>query len=114
MRVRALFAGLAIAAAAIFVAGRANAESSVKIGALYPLSGQVAKSGEDTMNAIKLAVDLINKKYPGVDLPFAKTEGLPNLKGAKIELIVADHQGSPEILSLIHISEPTRLGMISY
>jgi len=97
MRLRALFAGLAITAVAIFVAGRAEAQNSVKIGALYPLSGQVAKSGEDTVNAIKLAVDLINKKYPGVDLPFAKTEGLPNLKGAKIELIVADHQGSPEI-----------------
>ncbi len=34
---------------------------------------------------------------PNSGLPFAKPGGLPNLKGAKIELIAADHQGSPEI-----------------
>jgi branched-chain amino acid transport system substrate-binding protein len=73
------------------------AENTVKIGALYPLSGQVAKSGEDTINAIKLAVDIINNAYPDSKLPFGKTAGLPNLGGAKIELIAADHQGSPEI-----------------
>jgi branched-chain amino acid transport system substrate-binding protein len=84
-------------AVALLPGKSANAENIVKIGALYPLSGQVAKSGEDTVNAIKLAVDLINKSYPNVDLPLAKTAGLPNLKGAKIKLIVEDHQGSPEI-----------------
>jgi branched-chain amino acid transport system substrate-binding protein len=90
---------LCVAGAAIIALGitRASAQETVKIGALYPLSGQVAKSGEDTINAIKLAVDIINNKYEGIDLPFARTEGLPNLKGAKIELIAADHQGSPEI-----------------
>ena len=69
----------------------------IRIGALYPLSGAVAKSGEDTLNAICLAVDVINGKYPDSKLPFAKPGGLPGLKGAKIELITADHQGSPEI-----------------
>jgi branched-chain amino acid transport system substrate-binding protein len=90
---------LCVVGAAIIAFGiaRASAQDTVKIGALYPLSGQVAKSGEDTINAIKLAVDIINNKYEGIDLPFAKTEGLPNLKGAKLELIAADHQGSPEI-----------------
>jgi branched-chain amino acid transport system substrate-binding protein len=80
------------------VAGTASAdEKTVKIGALYPLSGQVAKSGEDTINAIKLAVDLINNADPASKLPFGKTAGLPNLGGAKIQLVAADHQGSPEI-----------------
>jgi len=77
--------------------GWARAQDAVRIGALYPLSGPVAKSGEDTLNAIRLAVDVINGKYPDSSLPFAKSGGLPNLKGAKIELIAADHQGSPEI-----------------
>lgn len=92
---RALVAALMLVG---FLAGTASAEEkTVKIGALYPLSGQVAKSGEDTINAIKLAVDVINNADPTSKLPFGKTAGLPNLGGAKIELIAADHQGSPEI-----------------
>jgi branched-chain amino acid transport system substrate-binding protein len=75
----------------------ARAQEVVRIGAIYPLSGQAAKSGEDTLNAIRLAVDVINGKYPDSHLPLAKPGGLPGLKGAKIELIAADHQGSPEI-----------------
>lgn len=69
----------------------------VKIGALYPLSGAVAKSGEDTLNAVRLAVDIINGEYEGVDIPYAAEKGLPNLGGATIELLAADHQASPEI-----------------
>jgi branched-chain amino acid transport system substrate-binding protein len=88
--------------AALFVAGAtsispARGQDVIRIGALYPLSGAVAKSGEDTLNAIRLAVDVINGKYPDSNLPFAKPGGLPGLKGAKIELITADHQASPEI-----------------
>jgi branched-chain amino acid transport system substrate-binding protein len=75
----------------------AMAADPVRIGALYPLSGQVAKSGEDTLNGIRLAVDIINKRTPELPLPFAADEGLPGLGNAKIELIPADHQGSPEI-----------------
>lgn len=97
MKLRLLLAGLALTAVTIYTEGNAGAQEAVKIGALYPLSGQVAKSGEDTVNAIKLAVDVINNKNDGVDLPLANAQGLPNLNGAKIELIVADHQGSPEI-----------------
>jgi branched-chain amino acid transport system substrate-binding protein len=81
----------------IFATRSAQAQDAVRIGAIYPLSGPVAKSGEDTLNAIRLAVDVINGKYPDSHLPFAKPGGLPNIKDAKIELIAADHQGSPEI-----------------
>jgi branched-chain amino acid transport system substrate-binding protein len=47
-------------------------------------------------DAITLAVDIINGKYD-LDLPLARTEGLPNLKGATIKVIFADHQGKPDI-----------------
>src|SRR5262245_56600946 len=80
-----------------FSAASVHAQQRIRVGALYPLSGQVAKSGEDTLNAIRLAVDIINNKTPGISLPFVATEGLPNLGGAKIEIVAADHQGSPEI-----------------
>ena len=43
----------------------------VKVGAIYPLSGQVAKSGEDTLNGIRLAVEIVNGKYD-LPLPLAK------------------------------------------
>ncbi|MCW5751187.1 MAG: ABC transporter substrate-binding protein [Alphaproteobacteria bacterium] len=75
----------------------ASAADPVKVGALYPLSGQVAKSGEDTLNGIRLAIDIVNNRHADLKMPFAAGEGLPGLGGAKIELIAADHQGSPEI-----------------
>ena len=78
-------------------AGIASAADPVRVGALYPLSGQVAKSGEDTLNGIRLAIEIINKKHPDLKFPFAAGEGLPGLGGAQIDLIAADHQGSPEI-----------------
>lgn len=81
----------------IFTTCLARAQETIKIGALYPLSGQVAKSGEDTLNAIRLAADIINGNYKGMLLPMASAQGMPNLGGAKIEIIAADHQGSPEI-----------------
>ena len=90
-------------AAAVFVASLlftpspAQAADPVKVGALYPLSGQVAKSGEDTLNGIRLAIEIVNKKFPDLKLPFAAGEGLPGLGGAPIQLVAADHQGSPEI-----------------
>jgi branched-chain amino acid transport system substrate-binding protein len=70
--------------------------AEVKIGAIYPLSGQVAKSGEDTLNAIRLAVEVVNGRFD-LALPLARTEGLPRLGGAKVRLIASDHQGQPEI-----------------
>ncbi|WP_424139172.1 ABC transporter substrate-binding protein [Roseomonas chloroacetimidivorans] len=88
----AISAGLGFAPAI-----RAGAAEPVRVGALYPLSGQVAKSGEDTLNAIRLAVDIVNTPQDNIDLPLAKSDGLPNLGGAKIEIIAADHQGSPEV-----------------
>jgi branched-chain amino acid transport system substrate-binding protein len=68
----------------------------IKIGAIFPLSGPAAKSGEDTVNALRLAVEIVNGKFD-LPLPLAKTEGLPRLGGAKVKLIVSDHQGQPEI-----------------
>lgn len=96
MLISRFFKTLLLPAIAI-CAHSAMAADPVKVGALYPLSGQVAKSGEDTLNGIRLAIEIINNRVPDLPLPFAAGEGLPNLGNAKIELIAADHQGSPEI-----------------
>lgn len=68
----------------------------VIIGALYPLTGTAAKTGNDYITAYELAFDIINEEYD-LDLPFARGEGIPGLGGAKLQLVVGDHQASPEI-----------------
>lgn len=73
------------------------AVKEVKIGVIYPLSGNVAKVGQESVEAIKLAVELINESHPELNLPFAADEGLPALGGAKLTLEISDSQGSPEV-----------------
>ena len=74
----------------------AQAQQEVKIGVLYPLSGPVAQVGIDAVAAVKAVVEIVNE---GADLPLplAKGGGLAGLKGAKIKLVIADHQGKPEV-----------------
>jgi branched-chain amino acid transport system substrate-binding protein len=73
------------------------AEKEVKIGVLYPLSGAAATIGRDLQRAAELTADeLVNNKNPNVDIPMTKWGGIPNLGGAKIKLIFADHRGEPD------------------
>jgi len=72
----------------------ALAAETIKIGAVYPLTGAVATTGADCRTGVELAVDIINGVYD-LDFPFAKSEGLPNLGGAKIEVVFGDTRGDP-------------------
>ena len=74
----------------------ALAQDEIRIGVIYPLTGAAASTGLELKNALDLAVDLINNGTKGLNLPLTTTGGLPNLKGAKIRLIVGDHQGNPQ------------------
>ena len=79
------------------VAGFAHAQAEVKIGVIYPLTGPGAAVGAELRSALELAVDIINNGAPGIaELPFSAGKGLPNLKGAKIKLVFADHQANPQ------------------
>ena len=73
-----------------------QAVDEVRLGTLYPVTGSAALAGGRALAAVKTVVDIVNNSYD-LDIPLARTEGLPNLGGAKIKLIVADHQGKPEI-----------------
>jgi branched-chain amino acid transport system substrate-binding protein len=74
----------------------APAQQTVKIGAIYPLSGNAASAGGFSKAAIELAADLVNNGNPNLhDVPLADGKGLPGLGGAKIEVIFADNQGTP-------------------
>ncbi|MDB5850613.1 MAG: branched-chain amino acid transporter substrate-binding protein [Rhodoferax sp.] len=89
-RVAAVLAGSCIAIAA-------QAQQEVRIGVIYPLSGPGAAVGAELRNALELAADIVNNGAAGVpELPFSAGKGLPNLKGAKIKLVFADHQASPQ------------------
>jgi branched-chain amino acid transport system substrate-binding protein len=87
----------AAAALAAATSRRAFADSpaEVKIGAIFPLTGSSAQVGVDAKHALETAVEIVNGDYD-IDLPAAKGAGLGGLGGAKIKLILADHQGDPQ------------------
>lgn len=96
---RRRFLVLGGAAAVAATAGRprpAGAQTKeVVLGAVYPVTGPSASTGVDLINGYKLALDVINNPTD-LDLPLAKGSGLPNLGGAKLKIIFADHQNLPE------------------
>ena len=88
---------IALACAALLAgATTAKAQQEVKVGVLYPLSGPIAQVGLDAVAAVKTVLEIVNE---GADLPLplAKGKGLPGLGGAKVTIIVVDHQGKPEV-----------------
>jgi branched-chain amino acid transport system substrate-binding protein len=90
---------IALILAGLALAGPASAPAQVKevvIGVLYPLSGNAAQVGVDSVNAVKLATELVNGNHD-LGVPLARGEGLPGLGGAKIRLVVVDHQGKPDV-----------------
>jgi branched-chain amino acid transport system substrate-binding protein len=83
---------------ALASAGQSRAADTVKIGVIYPLTGNAASAGQSAKDAIDLGVEIINTAHPELkELPLGPSAGLSGLGGAKIELIVADHQGNPQV-----------------
>jgi branched-chain amino acid transport system substrate-binding protein len=92
MRTKTLLAAAVLSAA---LSGP-SAAADVKIGVIYPLSGNAANAGRSALAAVQLAVDIINSPHPELSaLPSVGPGGLSNLGGAKIQMISADHQGNP-------------------
>ncbi|MBI2081892.1 MAG: ABC transporter substrate-binding protein [candidate division NC10 bacterium] len=52
--------------------------------------------GIDARSAITVALDIINNRHD-LKLPLAADAGLPRLGGAKVRVVVVDHQGKPDI-----------------
>jgi branched-chain amino acid transport system substrate-binding protein len=87
-----------IACAFLPIGNAASAADDIKIGVIYPLTGAAASTGAELKNALELAADIVNNGAKDIPaLPFSAGGGLPNLKGAKIKLVFADHQGNPQI-----------------
>jgi branched-chain amino acid transport system substrate-binding protein len=102
MRMRTIhrLALLALALTALLLAGcekKSEGPKEIVIGVIYPMSGPVAQVGADAAAAVNAMVDIVNNKHEGLNIPLAAGEGLPNLGGAKVRVIIADHQGKPEV-----------------
>ncbi|HXW69191.1 MAG TPA: ABC transporter substrate-binding protein, partial [Dissulfurispiraceae bacterium] len=93
--IRGLSVALSLLLILVFSASAQSQQKVIKIGAVYPLTGNIASTGLDCKRGVDLAVDIINGKYD-LDLPLARSEGLPNLGGAKIEIVYADTKGDPK------------------
>src|ERR1700742_4811615 len=91
---RTLLLGSTAALASGTLPSFAQNAAEVKIGFTYPLSGNAAQIGVDAQRAFETAAEIINNNYD-FDLPLAKGSGLPDLGGAKLQLIFADHQSDP-------------------
>jgi branched-chain amino acid transport system substrate-binding protein len=91
-------ATIAAAVLAVAIGGAARAADNVKIGVIYPLTGNAASAGQSAKDAVNLGAEIVNTAHPELkNLPLGATAGLPNLGGAKIELDEADHQGNPQV-----------------
>jgi branched-chain amino acid transport system substrate-binding protein len=62
-----------------------TAPASVKVGALFPISGDLKDKGLDSANGVRLAAEEINR-----------AGGIAALGGAKLEILYADTRGIPE------------------
>jgi branched-chain amino acid transport system substrate-binding protein len=74
---------VALALALAGVPALAQAQQVIKIAAGVPLTGQLAKQGQEVANAVKLAAEEWNKKG--------------GVLGKKIEVVEADDQGNPQV-----------------
>lgn len=88
----------AVALLACIMAGPTRAADAIRIGVIYPLTGNAASAGNSAKDAVELGTEIVNNVHPDLKgLPLADSAGLPNLGGAKIELVNADHQGNPQV-----------------
>src|SRR5215469_7527258 len=78
-----LVAAGALAFGLSFIAQPSHAQDVIKIGAGAPLTGQIAKQGQEVANAVKLAAEDWNKKG--------------GVLGKKIEVVELDDQGNPQV-----------------
>jgi branched-chain amino acid transport system substrate-binding protein len=76
----------------------ARAADPVRVGVLFPLTGNAAAAGQASKAACEVAAEIVNSAHPDLkNIPLAEGAGLPGLGGAKLELTFIDHQGNPSV-----------------
>src|SRR5258708_25009941 len=75
----AMMAAAIAAAAALLSMPSAQAAGTVKIGILWPLTGNAAAAGQASKAATAVTADIVNNKHRRLGhLPLAAAEGVPN------------------------------------
>jgi branched-chain amino acid transport system substrate-binding protein len=87
-------AGAAVGLAGCTGGGLGDGDDTVRVGALYPLSGPLGEVGQRIRTMLESAVDdIVNEEQPDLDpLVLSGDAGLPNLGGAEVEITFADHR----------------------
>ncbi len=80
----------------VLLAVAVPAAETIKIGVLYPLTGGAAAEGRELRAGAELALEIVNNVMQ-IDMDIAKRGGIPSLNGAKIELVMKDHEGNPTL-----------------
>ncbi len=86
-----------LAVVGLMVPSAALAAKEIKIGVIYPLTGGAAAAGRELRAGIELAVKIANNVMADLPLTMAKNSGIKSLGGAKIKLILKDHEGNPTL-----------------
>jgi len=75
-----------------------GAPAKIRLGIIYPITGPLSATGKLYVQAYRLYADLINNSYD-IESPggIIRSEGLANLGGAKVELVIADSEGKPDV-----------------
>ena len=97
MKFKHILGLLCAASMSVMLTANASAQDkTVKIGGIFPMSGNAASTGVHTKAALEVAMDIVNNAHPELgNFPLAKNAGLAGLSGAKVEVVFADNQGSP-------------------
>ena len=83
---------------AILTATRSRAVEPVKVGVMFPLTGNSAASGGEAKAAVEVAADIVNTGHPELKgLTIGLTPGLPGMGGARIQPVYVDHRGDPSM-----------------
>lgn len=93
---RTMIVVMLVLCTALLASSSAFAVEEIKIGALFPLTGPAAVSGQNCVNSVLAAAEVINTKNPGIKAPLAANAGLLGGKYV-IKIVPADHQGKPDV-----------------
>ena len=72
------------------------AAKEIRIGVIYPLSGNFAAAGRQLRAGAELAAEIANKTM-NLDMSMAKAKGIESMDGAQIKLIFKDHEANPTL-----------------
>ena len=89
--------GLALVLTAGLLLPSAVWAKEIKIGVIYPLTGGAAAAGRELRAGAELAADIANQKMAALNMAMAKNAGIKSMGGAKITLIIKDHEGNPTL-----------------